>query len=164
MTSKQKPSSSTKFFSLAQNLAIRIQALRRAKGETMEQLAVACSVTRGTIHKIEHPSPGEDISLATIGIMASHFGISLENLFSEIEKQSCHSHDSKENRDTNSVWFQEEDYLAITLLPTAAALQTRADLIEQACLHSTNPQQLEILAKHAARLRQRRFAMISKKP
>lgn len=126
----------------------------------MEELANACGVTRGTIHKIEHPSRAEDISLATLFAMTLHFGISLEDLFREIEKHEPFrtSDAAEQNR-----WFQQDDYLALALLPEHHALQVRANLAEQACLHTTDQSQLETLAKHSAKLRQRRYALVSKK-
>jgi transcriptional regulator with XRE-family HTH domain len=160
LTKPLKPSHDSTFFHLAEKLALRIQSLRRTRGDTMEQLAVSCGVTRGTVHKIEHPSAGEDVSLATLSAMSKHFGVTLAQLFQEIEQLNAQP---AENDADQSRWFQHEDYLAITLLPEHQALQMRADLSEQACLHSSEPQQLETLAKHAAKLRKRRFTLVLQK-
>jgi transcriptional regulator with XRE-family HTH domain len=160
LTKSQKPSHNEDFYHLAQKVALRVQSLRRTHGDTMEQLAVACGVTRGTVHKIEHPNTGEDVSLATLFAMTKHFGITLDQLFQEIEqlKMQPTEDDSQQSR-----WFQHEDYLAITLLPEHQALQIRADLSEQACLQCTEPLQLEALAKHASKLRKRRFSLTLQK-
>ncbi len=149
---------------------MRVQSLRRAKGLTMEQLATACGVTRGTIHKLEHPSPGEDVSLATLVAITKICDTTLDELFknlSDVESFKVNaSHATRTQATSHSQerrWFQQEDYLAVALLPETHVLQAKADLCEQACLHSTDPQQLDILAKHAAKLRHLRFQITSKK-
>ncbi len=155
-----KPSHSPRFHRYLQLLAGRVQALRRRDNVTMEQLAIACGVTRGTIHKIEHPSEKEDLSLGTVWAIAQHFNVPLDEMLQGIDKSLD---DNGDDALANSQqWLEKEDMLAFSLVSELISLQVRADLSEQACLVANDEQQLESLAQHSAKLRQRRYALLLK--
>jgi transcriptional regulator with XRE-family HTH domain len=153
-----KPSHDLKFHAFSNELASRVQALRKSNGDTMEELALACGVTRGTIHKIEHPSPQEDLSLATLFAIAGRYNTALSDLLQGIEKAPQRQTDDE----STSRWFENDDYLALSMLNEVLALQVRADLAEQACLHVHDEHVLEILAKHSAKLRKLRYSILKK--
>lgn len=153
-----KPSHDPKFFEFAQNIATRVQALRKSHGDTMEMLAIACGVTRGTIHKIEHPAPQEDIPLATLFSIAKKYNMSMSDVFYGIEKSPTPV--TRNEGDLVSRWFENEDFLGLSVLNEVQALEVRADLAEQACLHAHEEQVLEVLAKHSAKLRKQRYAIL----
>jgi transcriptional regulator with XRE-family HTH domain len=153
-----KPSHDPKFHAFSDELASRVQALRKSNGDTMEELALACGVTRGTIHKIEHPSPQEDLSLATLFAIARRYDTAVSDLLLGIEKAPQRQNDDE----STSRWFENEDYLALSVLNEVLALQVRADLSEQACLHVHDEHVLEVLAKHSAKLRKLRYSILKR--
>lgn len=126
----------------------------------MEELASECGVTRGTIHKIEHHEANEDISLATIWTIANHFHVDIENLLGGINK--IIKNETGDPFADSSHWLEAEDMLAFSLLSELAVLQARADLAEQACLIAKDEKQLEQLAQHSAKLRQKRYSLLLK--
>lgn len=156
-----KPSHDPRFGRFLRALALRVLTLRRRQGDTMDGLARACNVTRGTIHKVEHPQEGEDISLGTVWCIAQHFGMPLEKLLDGLDATG--NRVSPEGMESGIRSLNEEDYLALSLVPEETALQLLADLAEQACLVAKDESQLEILAQHSARLRQRRYSLLLKR-
>jgi transcriptional regulator with XRE-family HTH domain len=159
-TNKQtiKPSHDPKFFEFAQNVATRIQALRKSNGDTMETLATACGVTRGTIHKLEHPAPQEDMPLATLFSIAKRYNMSMSDLLFGIEKSPTPT--VRNEDEIVPRWFDNEDFLALSVLNEVLALHIRADLAEQACLYAHEEHVLEVLAKHSAKLRKQRYSIL----
>lgn len=157
----RKASYNPKYVNYLKALATRIVSLRRGTGETMEGLAQACHVTRGTIHKVEHPQENEDITLGTVWAMARHFGMTLEELLNGLDERAERGNLSAV--DSAARELSEEDYMAFARVTEETSLQIRADLAEQACLVATDETELELLAQHSARLRQRRYSLLLKK-
>lgn len=153
----QKPSHDPHFRKILVGLSERLAYLRAAKNESMEKVAQACGITRGTVFKTEHPQEDEDLSLATVWSIARHHGLSLEAIFQGLEDRPK---DDAAELLGKAKAIDRIDELAFSLVDEMKSLQIRADVAEEACLNATSDKQLENLSKHSAKLRQKRYQLI----
>lgn len=154
-----KPSHDIRFRTIMQKLASRFARLRSNRGDSMEKVARACGITRGTVFKTENPGDHEDLSLATVWSIARHHGLALEDIFKGLEPKASTSLD---DLIPASPHLDKVDELALSLVSEAAALQFRADLAEAACLVAKDEEQLELLSKHSSKLRLKRYQLLIK--
>lgn len=152
-----KPSHEPRFRAIINKLANRFARLRSQKGESMEKVARACGLTRGTIFKTENPGENEDLSLATVWSIARHHGLSLEDMFKGIDSKSS---TSLEELVPSTPHLEKLDEVALSLVSEISLLQFRADLAEAACLAAQNEEQLEQLSRHSSKLRLKRYQML----
>lgn len=152
-----KPAHEPRFRLLINKLAHRFAKLRANRNDSMEKVARACGITRGTIFKTENPGENEDLSLATVWSIAHYHGMSVDELLRNLDGKAASSIDDLM---PGSPHLEKIDELALSLVPEASLLQFRADLAEAACLAAQNEEQLELLSKHSSRLRLRRYQLL----
>lgn len=152
-----KPSHEPRFRLLINKLAHRLAKLRANKNDSMEKVARACGITRGTVFKTENPGENEDLSMATVWSIAHHHGMTVDELLRGLDGKGASSLDDLM---PGSPHLEKIDELALSLVPEASLLQFRADLAEAACLAAQNEEQLELLSKHSSRLRLKRYQLL----
>lgn len=152
-----KPAHEPRFRLLINKLAHRLARLRANRSDSMEKVARACGITRGTIFKTENPGENEDLSLATVWAIAHYHGLSVDELLRGMDGKAVSSLDEVM---PGSPHLEKIDELALSLVSEASLLQFRADLAEAACLVAQNEEQLDQLSKHSSKLRLKRYQLL----